>query len=123
MTAQLTPKCVETPQEKSERLQKQVEKKQPLVKTQICPTWQSGGFCEFGSNCRQAHGEEQLGQKIVSFKVKTKLCHAFHSEGFCPEGLQCEYIHTEVGPKNFKVTVKKLVENELNYDQIWQENL
>jgi hypothetical protein len=67
-------------------------------KTVMCQTWLESGTCNFGMNCKFAHGEHELRAKgntgrYKTSKYKTKLCDKYTTSGICPYGNRCLFIH------------------------------
>ena len=62
-----------------------------LFKTELCPRWLKG-CCEFGEDCKFAHGEEELRPCERHEAYKTMLCKKF-GNGYCRHGKRCRYAH------------------------------
>ncbi|KAG1674403.1 hypothetical protein FOA52_012930 [Chlamydomonas sp. UWO 241] len=66
-------------------------------KTVICNNWKAGA-CRFGTNCRFAHGGEELNPTPPRGMVKpelckTQMCKWWLSDGTCAHGDQCRFAH------------------------------
>uniref|UniRef100_A0A1I7Z508 C3H1-type domain-containing protein n=1 Tax=Steinernema glaseri TaxID=37863 RepID=A0A1I7Z508_9BILA len=63
-------------------------------KTALCHSFKMHGHCNYGDQCRFAHGECEL--RLVAQthpKYKTQLCNKFSLTGMCPYGSRCQFIH------------------------------
>jgi hypothetical protein len=63
-------------------------------KTALCNQYKDSGTCTYGSDCKYAHGVDEL-RTPPSAKpnYKTVLCRNFHENGECPHGARCKFIH------------------------------
>lgn len=90
----------------------------PLFKTIICKNYIETGWCQFGDQCRYAHGKKDLRSKPDKFVIdtnelsdemkakmkakaqstpgyKSKLCQTFEETGHCQYGDICIFAHGE----------------------------
>ncbi|CAD5225292.1 unnamed protein product [Bursaphelenchus xylophilus] len=63
------------------------------VKTVLCTQYMKIGRCDYGRNCRFAHGYAELRLRKVPANYKTVLCQNFERDGFCRYGKRCQFIH------------------------------
>uniref|UniRef100_A0A0K0EAU3 C3H1-type domain-containing protein n=1 Tax=Strongyloides stercoralis TaxID=6248 RepID=A0A0K0EAU3_STRER len=74
-------------------------------KTVMCQAWLENKNCNFGENCRFAHGEEELRplkqNPRYNTKYKTKLCDRYTNTGICPYGERCLFVHPNNGNAYF----------------------
>uniref|UniRef100_A0A0N5B974 C3H1-type domain-containing protein n=1 Tax=Strongyloides papillosus TaxID=174720 RepID=A0A0N5B974_STREA len=74
-------------------------------KTVMCQAWLENKNCNFGENCRFAHGEGELRplkQNLrYNTKYKTKLCDRYTNTGICPYGDRCLFVHPNNGNAYF----------------------
>lgn len=69
--------------------------KDTKYKTERCKRFYEIGDCEYGLQCRYAHGENELRSKNLKTNYKQKNCEKFHGKGFCEYGERCDYKHLE----------------------------
>uniref|UniRef100_A0A0N4ZBZ0 C3H1-type domain-containing protein n=1 Tax=Parastrongyloides trichosuri TaxID=131310 RepID=A0A0N4ZBZ0_PARTI len=79
--------------------------KSDSYKTVMCQAWLENKNCNFGENCRFAHGESELRpikQNLrYNNKYKTKLCDRYTNTGICPYGDRCLFVHPNNGNAYF----------------------
>ena len=73
-----------------------------MYKTVLCKNWEAEGACQWGEQCKWAHGKEDLqtasylaggGQAMhVHSQHKTVLCSKW-TEGACQYGARCMFAH------------------------------
>lgn len=86
--------------------------KAQLYKTEMCRNISEFGTCQFGSECRFAHSEEERRHydKAVHCKYKTEPCNEFEN-GICYYGSRCWFIHqTDTGAKQRKAIDTNMAE-------------
>lgn len=75
----------------------------PKYKTRMCPQYRAGGCPRSSSECKFAHGLEELRGTREFFK--TQIC-SFWSAGFCRAGARCRHAH---GPEELRSTATAVV--------------
>eukprot|EP01024_Parvocaulis_polyphysoides_P051030 TRINITY_DN49958_c0_g1_i1.p2 TRINITY_DN49958_c0_g1~~TRINITY_DN49958_c0_g1_i1.p2 ORF type:complete len:262 (-),score=40.45 TRINITY_DN49958_c0_g1_i1:350-1135(-) len=75
------------------------QREKQLYKTELCMLWVEKGFCEFGSQCKFAHTEEERRNVQKHPKFKTKMCRHFVETGTCPFGRRCHFLHGHESPQ------------------------
>ncbi|MFH4974304.1 hypothetical protein AB6A40_001013 [Gnathostoma spinigerum] len=109
------------------------ERKSPKpesYKTVMCQAWLECGKCNFGENCRFAHGEAELRPATQSMKYnakyKTKLCDKYTMSGLCPYGNRCLFIHPDASDQNAYIRPDRLArmqqERRILLERRTQEN-
>eukprot|EP01026_Neomeris_dumetosa_P034401 TRINITY_DN2766_c0_g1_i12.p2 TRINITY_DN2766_c0_g1~~TRINITY_DN2766_c0_g1_i12.p2 ORF type:complete len:253 (+),score=34.04 TRINITY_DN2766_c0_g1_i12:234-992(+) len=69
------------------------QREKKLFKTEMCLLWIEKGFCEYGSQCKFAHHDEERRSLARHPKFKTKVCRHFAETGACPFGRRCHFLH------------------------------
>lgn len=93
--------CSLTDEERTELMRK--KRKDDAYKTALCDSHRRAGMCNFGENCKFAHGVAELrmppqprGRQHPKFK--TALCDNFSTTGYCKYGSRCQFIHKVTNP-------------------------
>ncbi len=106
------PNCIYLHTEGKDEFKKQVEK--DIKKTKICREWEKDGKCDRGTECKFAHGSNELKKPECFFGIKcnnptckfthnvnlsekllekTKICRQWAKFGSCPRGNECTFAH------------------------------
>ena len=68
--------------------------KELFLRTQICFNWKYKGFCEYGEDCKFAHGDKHLKPRIRIQNYKSKPCADLFKPSGCPFKTKCSYTHS-----------------------------
>uniref|UniRef100_A0AC35GXX0 C3H1-type domain-containing protein n=1 Tax=Panagrolaimus sp. PS1159 TaxID=55785 RepID=A0AC35GXX0_9BILA len=75
------------------------QRKNGAYKTSLCRYWKNNRICNYGEQCRFAHGIHELLPPPM-FKAhpkhKTQLCKNYIYDGTCEYDSRCQYIHREM---------------------------
>eukprot|EP01071_Lankesteria_metandrocarpae_P005234 Lankesteria_metandrocarpae@DN3919_c0_g1_i1.p5 len=66
--------------------------KRQFYKTKVCPYVLRGVICNRGTDCKFAHGMEEL--RPLPDLTKTRLCTQFVELGHCPKVETCPFAHS-----------------------------
>lgn len=84
------------------------------LKTELCKTYSTLGYCYYGMRCKFAHGLEQLVKPEGKKNSRRIKCNRFWKKGCCPYGTRCQFDHSEVKWRNtvFLKGLQALISNE-----------
>eukprot|EP00477_Mikrocytos_mackini_P002291 GAHX01002530.1.p1 GENE.GAHX01002530.1~~GAHX01002530.1.p1 ORF type:complete len:141 (-),score=20.00 GAHX01002530.1:93-515(-) len=71
----------------------QIPKKEMFLRTQICFNWKFKRECQYGVECKFAHGPEQLNPRIRIQNYKSKPCVDLATGKGCQFKNKCSYAH------------------------------
>ncbi|KAL1460832.1 hypothetical protein WDU94_012775 [Cyamophila willieti] len=66
-----------------------------LFKTEMCRLYDEMGHCKFDTDCKFAHGPEELRMVFRHPRYRTKYCENYHNNAYCPYGPRCYFIHED----------------------------
>uniref|UniRef100_A0A914P790 C3H1-type domain-containing protein n=1 Tax=Panagrolaimus davidi TaxID=227884 RepID=A0A914P790_9BILA len=73
------------------------QRKNGAYKTSLCRYWKNKRICNYGEQCRFAHGiHELLVLRPRHPKHKTQLCKNYIYDGTCEYSSRCQFIHREM---------------------------
>eukprot|EP01023_Acetabularia_acetabulum_P018513 TRINITY_DN1933_c1_g1_i3.p1 TRINITY_DN1933_c1_g1~~TRINITY_DN1933_c1_g1_i3.p1 ORF type:complete len:249 (+),score=40.31 TRINITY_DN1933_c1_g1_i3:218-964(+) len=81
------------------------QREKQLYKTELCMLWLQKGFCEFGSQCKFAHSEQEKRNVEKNPKYKTKICRHLVENGNCPFGRRCHFLHPNEPPASSRLPI------------------
>ena len=79
-------------------------------KTELCKTFSEMGYCNYGENCRFAHGKHELVRLPVNKEMKKRKCKGYWGKSVCTYGVRCQFGHqaTEnIGEKKLLLAMSK----------------